>query len=110
MMQNRAVQGLFTFAPNDQLCKQMWLLLEKKRHNWAPGMAPKSELRFEAPNYVSLSIRRRKPKSGAHFGARTGAAFWINARESQAIRRMFERHFCSSILPGTLNFTLNPKP
>ena len=67
---------LFTFEHNDQLCKQMWLLLEKKRHNWAPEMAPQSELQFGTPNCVSLYFRRRKPKSGARFGARTRTAFW----------------------------------
>ena len=67
---------LFTFEHNDQLCKQMWLLLEKNRHNWAPEMAPQSELQFGTPNCVSLHFRRRKPKSGARFGARTRTAFW----------------------------------
>ena len=77
MQQNRAAQVfLFTFEHNDQLCKQMWLLLEKNRHNWAPEMAPQSELQFGTPNCVSLHFRRRKPKSGARFGARTRTAFW----------------------------------
>ena len=76
MQQNRAAQGFVYFAHNDQLCKQMWLLLEKKRHNWAPEMAPQSELQFGTPNCVSLYFRRRKPTSGARFGARTRTAFW----------------------------------
>ena len=31
---------LFTFEHNNQLCKQTWLLLEKKRHNWARNGSP----------------------------------------------------------------------